>query len=184
MDCTGEQHFQQQENCCSRNITWINPFNLCFLLLLLMISFAQLVVSAALPASPPWLFYCSLKLKITVCVKLKTEVELLPEATGWYMMRVVISRFGNLNCFFPGWSLQLLPWVALHAGELGCLLPHRLCTSWLCPVYSWSAMCRAPQSLLTHSHFCHWKDARVCLLKQKLWKWTKLQKENTVYLSR
>lgn len=51
MDCTGEQHFQQQGNCCSENVTRITPFKLCFLLLLLMISFAQLVVTAALPAS-------------------------------------------------------------------------------------------------------------------------------------
>lgn len=119
-----------------------------------MISFAQLVVSVALPASLNWLFHCSLKLKIAVCVNLKTEieqqqVELLPRAAGWYAMKVVISNFGNLSCFSPGWSLQLLPWVVLHTGELGCLLSHRLCGSWVCPLYSWSALHTAPQSLLT-----------------------------------
>lgn len=156
MDCTGEQRFQLQGNGCSENVTQINPSNLCFLLLLLMISSVLLLVSAALPAWLHWLFHCSLKQnKITVYVKWKAEmkqqqVELLPQATGWYVVRSGSSNSGNLSCFFADWSFQLLEWIALPTGELGWLLSGGVWGWWLCPGYDRSAGCVVPQSLHAH----------------------------------
>lgn len=151
VDCTGEQHFQQPGNCCSENVTWVHPFNLCFLLLLLIISFAQLVVSAASPASLRCFFHCSLKLKknkYTECINLRSatdqwQVELLPQASGWCLLGAVISNFSDLflsrqviAALTVVWCAQWRAWVPVISQLLRFLsLPHN----------SWAALGKAPQ---------------------------------------